>query len=276
MSTEHTVARRHEARMKVEWSLKISKSIAGSFLLLAPCVQAWDLDIQHIFLPHAQANSSGDSISINGRSVAAIIEDVSPDEIPEGSITSPGSILDQMPSEYQKPIYVHVTVGMTSTSYSGDVKSTIDIYKNNSNFDQSLPLGFSFGFYLPTSKSFAVGSALDFSRDHYIAPDKQPDGEPLNFNVYHQSVAVSAISSPNGVLGKGIMLRGDLGVSRMTFSQTGADSTHSSVGFHSKLGMGAGFGLAQDASLLLMGSYTYRRIQNEDLNQFGLDLGILF
>ena len=37
-----------------------------------------------------------------------------------------------------------------------------------------------------------------------------------------------------------------------------------------------GVDMGADTSILIMGSYTYRRIQKKDLNQFGLDVGVLF
>lgn len=96
------------------------------------------------------------------------------------------------------------------------------------------------------------------------------------FDVTRFSTSGSVLYFPQGGVGDGLFLRGDLGLSGNRLQTLNGDSVTTKLGVGLLLGLGYAVPIANGTTLMLGGTVNVRRVGSENYGGLGLTVGTLF
>ena len=127
------------------------------------------------------------------------------------------------------------------------------------------------GVYVPKhdGRTLIGGIANGFIEDF------EHDGALL-MRITSYTYSFSMVHFPQGVLGQGPFVRGDLGLSRLTIDSSTASSEESDLGYGGLVGLGLSFRLTQGTFVSLTETWSFRRIEGETTSAWSTMLFAFF
>ena len=164
--------------------------------------------------------------------------------------------------------YTYWGLGYASINYPDEMQEFVDNLKNQegvTNLSLSLDI---FGFYWHLGPKTIGGVIVNVAGERFTA-----SGSSIDINQYTYSASAMHYLGQN--FGRGLFIRGDLGIAKLVMS---AGNTSISIG-DTGLGILAGGGWSFDfggTRLLLNVNYAYRGVEGEAYNTMGFTVGGLF
>jgi hypothetical protein len=160
-------------------------------------------------------------------------------------------------------------LGYAFSHYPSDVEESIDPIKEAG--ASHFPVAYDLGFYWPSIDDHSVvGVSLHGSTNSYTYDDYN------NVSVQQSGVYASYLRFFGSEMGSGFFLRGDAGLSLLLYNLDGSSATSSNTGLGLNAGAGYGFKLSEKTRLILLGVYSYRRVNDGNYTDFTLTIGPMF
>ena len=96
------------------------------------------------------------------------------------------------------------------------------------------------------------------------------------FQVNGTTFSFSTIHFPQGRIGSGPLIRGDIGVARLNFDSSSTGAENSDWGIGGLAGIGFAYALTEGTSMTLTGAYSFRRIEGETASSWTAVVSGLF
>lgn len=165
--------------------------------------------------------------------------------------------------------YFHIALGGSENSYPDELQVILDELEKLPGVDH-VSVSIDIGFYWPMSNNKTVlGIAISGYGDRY-----EVVGEDMQIN--HSLYAFSAVHYPINFIGRGVFLRGDIGVATLgVTSSLGVDET-SDTGFGFLLGGGYSWQITSGTRLDIMLGFGSKTIESENYSTTSFNVGLLF
>lgn len=169
-------------------------------------------------------------------------------------------------AETQK-VYFNIGLAGASASYPDAIQGPLDLLEDMPGIDH-VQVGIDLGLYFAVNPGSIFGFSLNGIGDRY---DDGSDHLQLNQYLY----AASYRYYPGKRTGRGLFLRGDVGIARLVLDVSGFGSEASDSGFGFLLGGGYSFAIGGGTWMSINADYTSKSIEDETVSGYTIGLALL-
>ncbi len=166
--------------------------------------------------------------------------------------------------------YTYWGIGYPAITYPSDLQAFVEELEDAPGVDRTR-VGLDFlGFYFPVNQhKTAVGFVINTAADRFTY-----EGEWVQINQYIYGASV--MHYVQGTIGKGLFLRGDVGLAKVVTQNSDGVSESSDDGFGFLVGGGYGLNITPGTRMLINVNYARRSIEGDASQVIGLSIGGLF
>lgn len=164
-------------------------------------------------------------------------------------------------------VYFNIGLAGASASYPDVIETSLDLLDGLPGVDH-VQVGVDLGLYFAVNPGSIVGISLNGIGDRY---DDGSDHLQVNQYLY----AASYRYYPGKRTGRGLFLRGDVGLARMVVDVSGFGTEASDSGFGFLLGGGYSFAIGGGTWMSINADYTSKSIEDETVGGYTIGLALL-
>lgn len=168
----------------------------------------------------------------------------------------------------EQGMYFNLGVSLANPSYPDEFEELMDAFEELPDVDR-YKVGFDLGLYFPIGRSGMLGPALTG------IGDRLDDGDD-HFQLSQVLAGGSYRHYLSGERGKGLFLRGDLGMARMGLDASGMDTLTSDWGTGFLVGGGFSFQIGGSTWLSVSAEYTTKSVEDETFGGTTIGAAFLF
>ena len=168
----------------------------------------------------------------------------------------------------QRSVYFNLGLAWADAQYEDETEAFLDMIEDLPGVDR-MSVGVDLTLYFAVSPSTLIGATINGIGDRF---DDGDDDIQVNQYIYGGSVR----HYMSGMIGRGLYVRGDIGMAKIRIDMSSGDDMTSDAGFGFLLGAGYSFPAFGDHSFSVNADYTSKSVEDENYGGFTVGMGFMF